>query len=111
MPEMTAPALAAPEFVDLVCADSALLHAEFEAIVAANFPTPPPVDRPPRGEFDPPVRVPARLAWPDVDYRDNGNAAHTINPVCRQRSPPGTGVALRSHFRVDRHGMNGMKGR
>jgi hypothetical protein len=111
MPEMTAPALAAPEFVDLVCADSALLHAEFEAIVAANFPTPPPVDRPPRGEFDPPVRVPARLAWPDVDYRDNGNAAHTINPVCRQRSPPVTGVALRSHFRVDRHGMNGMKGR
>ena len=27
-----------PRFVDVVCADYELLHAEFDAIIAANFP-------------------------------------------------------------------------
>ena len=88
MPETTAPTSAAPEFVDVVCADLALLHAEFEAIMAANFLTPPPADRLPHGESGPPMRVPAGLAWLGANYRDAGNTAHAINAVRRQRSPP-----------------------
>jgi hypothetical protein len=101
MPETTAPTSAVPEFVDLVCADLALLHAEFEAIVAANFLTPPPIDRLPRGESGPPMRVPAGLAWLGVNYRDAGDTAHAINAAHRQRSPPVLTSPFAMQFRAD----------
>jgi hypothetical protein len=88
MPEATRSTSAAPEFVELVCADLVLLHAEFEAIVAANFPTPPPGERPPRGESGAPTRFPAGLARPDVDYRDGGGTTYVMSTPRRQRSPP-----------------------
>ena len=88
MPETTRPTSSASKFVDLVCADPVLLQAEFEAIVAANFPTPPPGERPPRGESGAPTRGPVGLARPGVDYRDSGGAAHVMSTPRRQRSPP-----------------------
>jgi hypothetical protein len=88
MPKMTAPTSAAPEFVDLVCADSAFVQAEFEAIVAANFPAPPPGDQSPRGGSGPPMEVPASQAWPRVHHHDAGSPAHAIKALRRQRSPP-----------------------
>lgn len=88
MPETTRPISAAPEFVELVCADPALLHAEFEAIVAANFPTPPPGDRLPRGESGAPTRVPVGPARPSVDHRGAGDTAYATSSLRRQRSPP-----------------------
>ena len=88
MPETTRPTSAAAEFAELVCADPVLLHAEFEAIVAANFPTPPLGERPPRGESGAPTRVPAGLARPGVDYLDVGGTAHAMSTLRRQRSPP-----------------------
>lgn len=78
MPETTRPTPAAPEFVELVCADPVLLHAEFEAIVAANFPTPPSGERPPRVESGAPTRRPVGLARPGVNYRDAGGTAHLV---------------------------------
>ncbi len=88
MPETTRPTSAAPEFMELICADPALLDAEFEAIVAANFPPPPPGDRLPSRESGAPTRVPASLARPGVDYPDAGDTAHAISTPRRQRSPP-----------------------
>jgi hypothetical protein len=88
MPVTTRPTSAAREFVELVCVDPVLLHAEFDAIVAANFPTPPPGERPPRGESGAPTKVPVGLARPGVDYRDAGSTAHAMSTPRRQRSPP-----------------------
>ena len=88
MPETTRPTSAAREFVELVCADPVLLHAEFETIVAANFPTPPPGERPPRGESGAPTRGPVGHARPGVYYRDAGGSAHAMTTPRRQRSPP-----------------------
>jgi hypothetical protein len=88
MPETTRPTSAAPEFVELVCADQALLDAEFEAIVAANFPSSPPGGRLPRGESGAPTRVPVGLTRPGVDHRSAGATAHATNSPRRQRSPP-----------------------
>ena len=88
MTEIAAPTSALPEFVDLVCADSALLHAEFEAIVAANFPTPPPADGLRRGGSGPPMRIPAGLTWPGVMYRNARDIAYGIKGMRRERSPP-----------------------
>lgn len=88
MPETTRPTPAAPEFVELVCADPVLLHAEFEAIVAANFPTPPSGERPPRVESGAPTRRPVGLARPGVNYRDAGGTAHLCGETRDRASGP-----------------------
>ena len=110
MPEMTTPTSAAGEFVDLICADVALLHAEFEAIMAANFPPPPPVDRLSLSKSGPPMRVPADLAWPHMKYWDAGETTHAINVVHRQRSPPALTSPLAATI-PSGSSQNGMKGR
>ena len=88
MPETTRPTSVAPEFVELICADPDLLKAEFEAIVAANFPTPPPGARLPHGESGAPLRGPAGLMRPVVDHRDAPDTPHRMSTPRRQRSPP-----------------------
>jgi hypothetical protein len=65
------------EFLALVCEDSELLRAEFDAIVGANWRWPLPVPR-----SSPPVALPWPVAplalsvWAAIDWR------------ARQRSPP-----------------------
>jgi hypothetical protein len=93
MPEMTRPTSAGRELADLICADPALLQAEFESIVAANFPTPPPGDRLPPGASGAPRRVPVDPARPGVAPRDAGVTPRAISTLRRQRSPPGPVVA------------------
>jgi hypothetical protein len=88
MPEMTRPTSAAPEFVEIVCADREMLDAEFKAIVAANFSTPPPGARLLPGESSAPARVPGGSARTGVDCRDAIEHAYVINAPRRQRSPP-----------------------
>jgi hypothetical protein len=62
---------AAQTFVDLVCADDELMRAEFDALIAASWPTPPAVPPvPPRR----PARQPIHHL-PDTSWR-------------RQRGPP-----------------------
>lgn len=87
MPDTTRPTTAG-EFTELVCADPAWLHAEFDAIVAANFDCPPPGRvRPPRPDRPVPAtapRSPSATAQPDA-------AAEVASPADRwqrQRSPP-----------------------
>ena len=77
------------QFLDLVCSDEDLVQAEFEAIIAAEWPTPPPA-RPPlrRPAFRPPTP-------PDGHCRQappNRLASRPRHPGirwwARQRSPP-----------------------
>jgi hypothetical protein len=88
MLDMTSPTSAAPEFVDLVCADLALLHAEFEAIVAANFTPAPPDNRLPGGESGAFKKVPTPFGQSVVNYRATRNARYALSALRRQRSPP-----------------------
>jgi hypothetical protein len=88
MPKMTAPTSAALEFVDVVYADRAWLQAEFEAIVAANFPNPPPGDRSRSGGSAPAIGIPARRSWSGVGHHDPGSLTYAIEGLRRQRSPP-----------------------
>ena len=88
MPKMTAPTSAAPEFVDLVYADRAWLQAEFEAIVAANFPNSPPGDRSRYGGSAPAIGIPARRSWTGVHHHDPESLTGAIEGLRRQRSPP-----------------------
>jgi hypothetical protein len=77
---------------DLVCADPALLRAEFDSIIAANYPTtadaldPRPPRRPPSGAagYHPwPTRPRRRAALPG----EPGGPGHP-RPRPRQRAPP-----------------------
>jgi hypothetical protein len=75
------------EFVDLMCADEDLLRAEFDAIIAAEFP-----DQPPsspsgacRGARARHVRPARRWAARDVALRTQVAATERVT---RQRSPP-----------------------
>lgn len=77
------------QFLDLICSDDEFVQAEFEAIIAAEWPSPPP-DRPrrdtPRGR--PPVRG---HQYPEPGAQD-GLPLRPRNPGVgtwfRQRSPP-----------------------
>jgi hypothetical protein len=75
------------QFLDLICSDADLLAAEFDAIIAAEWPEPPP-DTPGRGADGPPGRGAARRAAARV--RDPvSRARHPgIGGWARQRSPP-----------------------
>jgi hypothetical protein len=87
-PPGAAPAAA---FVDLVCADHELLHAEFDAIIAANFPDVachgqrPASDAATTTRPRPARRAPACPGRPAVQAR----AAVVQNLQARQRGPPG----------------------
>jgi hypothetical protein len=90
-------------FGDLICADPGLLHVEFDAIIAANFPVcgGQPSRRPPR-QTRPAVadrpRRPARrqpattAASPASSAPRGGTQMH----LPRQRSPPGANQATES---------------
>jgi hypothetical protein len=79
------PAAIGQAFVDLVCADDELMRAEFDALIAASWPTPPAV---------PPVRPRRPAPWPCSLALPSGEAAR--NPADRipdtswrrQRAPP-----------------------
>jgi len=72
-------------FVDLVCADDELMRAEFDALIAASWPTPPAV---------PPVPPRRPTPWPCGHALPPGEAArppihHIPDTSCgRQRAPP-----------------------
>ena len=72
-------------FVDLVCADDELMRAEFDALIAASWPTPPPV---------PPVPPRRSAPWPCGLADGQREAArppiHHIPDTRwrRQRAPP-----------------------
>lgn len=76
------------EFLELLCSDEELLRAEFEAIVAAEWPTPP--MRPPRPS---PAGRPPSPRPPTWWTRRSGRLASRprhpgIGGWARQRSPP-----------------------
>jgi hypothetical protein len=79
-------------FADLVCRDEEWLRAEFDAIVAAEWGTPPPV--PPPAPPGPDDRPGAGPAWPIGDWPEPGPrppadlAAISLAGRFRQRSPP-----------------------
>ena len=83
-------------FADLICADTELLHVEFDAIIAANFPVGggQPTRRPPRRSrpvvADRPRR-PARRppATTAASPASSAAAGGTQMQLSRQRSPPG----------------------
>ncbi|MCU7727088.1 hypothetical protein ODJ79_25455 [Actinoplanes sp. KI2] len=72
-------------FVDLVCADDELMRAEFDALIAASWPSPPAV---------PPVPPRRPAPWPGGPALPPGEAArppiHHIPDTSwrRQRAPP-----------------------
>ena len=90
-------------FGDLICADTGLLHVEFEAITAANFPVgdgqP---SRRPRRRSRPVVadrpRRPARrpLATTAASPASSAPAGGAQRQLSRQRSPPGDNQATES---------------
>jgi len=76
------------QFLDLICADNDLLQAEFDAIIADQWPTPPP--REPRRD-NPSGRHPNRRAPPAPPGPDGVPLPppHPGVPAwSRQRSPP-----------------------
>lgn len=76
------------QFVELVCSDNELLRAEFEAIVAAEWPTPPPPCPPLRR---PALRPPAPSAhWLEGDSTHLASRPRRpgVGGWARQRSPP-----------------------
>jgi len=87
MPDTTRDADVTTAFAELVCADPAWLHAEFEAIVSAGFgtpPSPPPAPRH-RAGGNPPRPAPASRAAVATPRPSRLTAAPA---ALRQRSPP-----------------------
>jgi hypothetical protein len=92
----TTPATADPtarsideQFLELICADADLLAAEFDAIVAAEWPEPPPADRPGSGAAGrQPGRGAARRAADPVRGPVPRPRPADIGGWARQRSPP-----------------------
>jgi hypothetical protein len=75
-------------FAELVYADPDWLRAEFDAIVAANFGTPPPRRRPPsRPGSSGPATAPV-AAHPLTEPTPPREAAPSAHGWRRQRSPP-----------------------
>jgi hypothetical protein len=86
-PCRTAPAAAASELAELICADDDFVRAEFAAIVAAEWGSPPPsrpAPRPPGPDRRRPTRGPVAAAEPCSPGR--AGPANTL--LERQRSPP-----------------------
>jgi len=81
--------LAADErFVELICADEALLRAEFDAIIAAEWPSPPP-DEPDQGaDAERGPRKARRHPAASVATRSSRSGNRVIRWWTHQRSPP-----------------------
>jgi hypothetical protein len=83
-------------FVDLICQDDDLVRAEFDALVAASWHTPP--GPPPPA---PPRRPPPGAAPPATPVVDGGRLPAGRAPARRhgrrQRSPPPPAHALHRH--------------
>jgi len=89
------------QFIELVCADEDLVRAEFDAIIAAEWPSPPPVQPASAGADGRPGRAERRG---DIGAVLSPRAPHTgIGGRARQRSPPAPGR--------DRHNSTSRKGR
>ena len=91
MPDTTRDTSAISGFAEQVCADPAWLRAEFDAIMAANFPSPPPGPAPPRpGSAG--LRRPGRTPTANAGARQPTDAVLTVAGWRRQRSPPVTHI-------------------
>lgn len=77
------------EFLELICSDDDLVAAEFEAIIAAEWPTPPPARPPLRRPVDP-TPTPGDRRWrQDSSGRLASRPRHPgVGGWARQRSPP-----------------------
>ncbi|HKX66270.1 MAG TPA: hypothetical protein VJN29_03510 [Intrasporangium sp.] len=91
------------QFLELVYSDEDLVQAEFEAIIAAEWPTPPPV-RPPlrRPASRPPT--PPEGPWRRVQLKRAANRARHpgVGGWARQRSPPGRPATLQHQTETTR---------
>lgn len=100
MPDPTRRMAADSTFAELVCADPAWLRAEFDAIIAASFPTVPP----PRDEA-PSQGSPDRAAGPAPGFPDHVARPRPLVRVrerwMRQRSPPAATPHRLDHDRLD----------
>ena len=76
------------EFLSLVYSDSEFIRAEFDAIIAAGWPDPPPAPPVPRGVAGPPVgsSAPSTLAY--ATRHDAPPTMPGVSRQVRQRSPP-----------------------
>ena len=93
-------ALACPveDFLDVLCGHQELVDAEFEAIVAANWPQAP--TRPPQRRIrggDHPDACVRRTGWA---LRGIGEGYRRIGAWPRQRSPPGHAVRTAAQVRA-----------
>jgi hypothetical protein len=94
----------AEEFLGLVCSDAELLRAEFDAIIAAGWPSPPPADPACRTAVEPPAGGTPRWV-----ARGDGRLGRPVLPgtswQARQRSPPARAVRKKPAERKggDRH--------
>lgn len=76
----------ADEFLDIVCSDEELLAAEFEAIIAANWPAPPEaVSASSAASLRRRGRAPSRTAG---SRHPGGNGADAVPARPHERSPP-----------------------
>jgi hypothetical protein len=87
MPDTTRAATAG-EFTELVCADPAWVHAEFDAIVAANFDCSPPGRVPPPRPDRPMPATAHRSPWASAAPDAAAEVASPAHRWKRQRSPP-----------------------
>ena len=87
------------QFFELICRDADLVAAEFEAIIAAEWPEPP-AGRPVRGTAGGP-RGSGGAIRPVAAVRDSGSPARDphIDPRARERSPPPDKPQIHGHPR------------
>jgi hypothetical protein len=74
-------------FVELVCADEDLLRAEFDAIIAARWPSPPPAEPDHRSDTRPHPRRARHRRDANAALRPIRPRHHDISALTRQRSP------------------------
>jgi hypothetical protein len=87
------------QFLQLICGDPELLAAEFDAIIAAEWPAPPTDEGEPKATSGPPGgRARTLVAWP-VDGLVTRPRHPGVGGWARQRSPP-----ARAHESDDRKG-------
>ena len=87
-PRVAAPATTEQAFIDLVCADDELLHAAFDAIVAEEWPVPPPVPPPARRVGPPAPEGRSRGRQLPPDARRPPGPDLPLSGLRRQRAPP-----------------------
>jgi hypothetical protein len=82
-------------FLQLICNDPDLLAAEFDAIIAVEWPAPPTKEGAPKVTSGPPARKPSNLlAW-RADRLVSRPRHPGVGGWARQRSPPPPGTRIR----------------